>query len=128
LVMTDKLWAQLIVPPVLTLVWLLIGSHVRKLARPGGELDKVRSKLNWYGAAVMVAVLYVVWFHAELESYRKVRGVSFVVAAFALALIGAIRREEGRVLNSDWKRVLMLWIGANFGGLVIVSIFWFYGN
>jgi hypothetical protein len=26
--MTDKLWAQLIVPPVLTVVWLLIGSHI----------------------------------------------------------------------------------------------------
>jgi hypothetical protein len=126
--MTDKLWAQLIVPPVLTLVWLLIGSHILKLARPCGELDKFRSKLNWYGAAVMLAVLYVVWFHAELESYGKVWGVSFVVVAFALALIGAIRREQGRLLNSDWKRALMLWIGANFGGLVIVSIFWFYGN
>jgi len=126
--MTDKLWAQLIVPPVLTLVWLLIGSHILKLARPCGELDKFRSKLNWYGAAVMLAVMYVVWFHAELESYGKVWGVSFVVVAFALALIGAIRREQGRLLNSDWKRALMLWIGANFGGLVIVSIFWFYGN
>jgi hypothetical protein len=126
--MTDKLWAQLIVPPVLTLAWLLIGSHILTLARPGGELDKVRSKLNWYGAAVMLAVMDVVWFHAELESYRKVWGVSFVEVAFALALIGAIRREEGRLLNSDWKRARMLWIGANFGGLVIVSIFWFYGN
>ena len=54
--MTDKLWAQLIVPPLLTLVWLLIGSHILKLARPGGDLDKARSKLNWYGAAVLLAV------------------------------------------------------------------------
>jgi hypothetical protein len=72
--------------------------------------------------------MYVVWFHAERESYRNVWGVSFIVVAFALTLIGAIWREEGRLPNSDWKQALMLWIGANFGGLVIVSIFWFYGN
>ena len=126
--MTDKLWAQLLVPPVLTLVWLVIGSRILKLANPGGELDELRPKLNWYGSAVILAVMYIVWFHAELESYRKVWGVSFVEVAFALALIGAIRREEGRLLNSDWKRVLMLGTGANFGGLVIVLIFWFYGN
>jgi hypothetical protein len=128
LVMTDKLWAQLIVPPVLTLVSLLIGSHILKLARPGGDLDGVRSKLNWYGAAVMLAVMYVIWFHTELESYWKVWVVSFVVVAFALALIGAGRREEGRLLDSNLKRVLIFWVGANVGGLVIVSIFWYYGN
>jgi len=95
LVMTDKLWPQLIVPPVLTLVWLLIGSHILKLARPGGGLDKARSKLNWYGAAVKLAVMYVIWFHLELESYWKVGVVSFVVLAVLIAVTGARRREEG---------------------------------
>jgi|HubBroStandDraft_5_1064220.scaffolds.fasta_scaffold02196_7 hypothetical protein len=42
LVVTDKLWAQLIAPRVLKLVWLLIGSPILKLARRGGELDKAR--------------------------------------------------------------------------------------
>jgi hypothetical protein len=69
--MTDKLWAQLIVPPVLTLVWLVIGSHILELASPDSELDKVRSKLNWYGAAVMLAVMYVIWFHTELKAFWK---------------------------------------------------------
>jgi hypothetical protein len=128
LVMTDKLWAQLIVPPLLTLVWLLIGSRILKLARPGGDLDKARSKLNWYGAAVMLAVMYVIWFHSEMESYWKVWVVSFVVVAVLIAVIGASRREEGRLLNSDWRRARTIWVGANAAGWVIVSIFWFYGN
>lgn len=126
--MTDKLWAQLIVPPVLTLVWLVIGSHILKLASRGSELHRVRSKLNWYGAAVMLAVMYVIWFHTELKAYWKGWVLLFVLVAFALALIGASRREEGRLLNSDGKRALMIWVGANVSGLVIVSIFWFYGN
>jgi hypothetical protein len=126
--MTDKLWAQLIVPPVLTVVWLLIGSHILKLARPGGDLDKARSKLNGYGAAVMLVVMYVIWFHSELESHWKVWVVSFVVVAVFVAVIGASWREEGRLLNSDGTRALMIWVGANAAGLVIVSIFWYYGN
>jgi hypothetical protein len=126
--MTDKLWAQLLVPPVLTLVWLVIGSRILKLANPGGELDELRPKLNWYGSAVILAVMYIVWFHAELESYRKAWAVSFVVVAIAIALIGSVRREEGGLLNVAWKHALMIWVGANVAGLVIVSIFWFYGN
>jgi uncharacterized membrane protein YkvI len=126
--MTDKLWAQLIFPPVITLVWLLISSQILKLARPGGELDKSRSKLNWYGSAVLLAVMYVVWFHSELESYWKVWIVLFVLVAIVIVVIGAIRREEGRLLNLDWKRLLMFWTAANFAGLAIVSIFRFYGN
>jgi hypothetical protein len=126
--MTDKLWAQLIVPPLLTLVWLPIGSHILKLARPGGDLDKARSKLNWYGAAVLLAVMYVIWFHSELESHWKVWVVSFLVVAVFIAVTAASRREEGRLLNSDWTRALMIWVGANVAGLAIVSIFWFYGN
>jgi uncharacterized membrane protein YkvI len=126
--MTDKLWAQLIFPPVITLVWLLISSQILKLARPGGELDKSRSKLNWYGSAVLLAVMYVVWFHSELESYWKVWIVLFVLVAIVIVVIGAIRREEGRLLNLDWKRRLMFWTAANFAGLAIVSIFRFYGN
>jgi hypothetical protein len=104
--MADKLWAQLIVPPLLTLVWLLIRSHILKLARPGGDLDKARSKLNWYRAAMMRAVMYVIWFHSELESYWNVWVVSFVVVAVLIAVTGATRRVEGRLLNSDWTGAL----------------------
>jgi hypothetical protein len=57
LVMPDKLWAHLIVPPVLMLVWLWLESPVLKLARAGGELDKARAKLNWYGSALLLAVM-----------------------------------------------------------------------
>jgi hypothetical protein len=77
---------------------------------------------------VMLAVMYVIWFHSEMESYWKVWVVSFVVVAVLIAVIGASRREEGRLLNSDWTRARTIWVGANAAGWVIVSIFWFYGN
>ncbi|HWO29719.1 MAG TPA: hypothetical protein VNO32_13070 [Candidatus Acidoferrum sp.] len=128
LVMTDKLWAQLIVPPVITLVWILISSQILKLARPGGELDKSRSKLKWYGAAVLLAVMYIVWFHAELDSHWRAWVISFFLVAILIALIGVIRREEGRLVNVGWKHVLMVWIGTNLAGLVVVSIFRYFGN
>jgi hypothetical protein len=128
LVMPDKLWAHLIVPPVLMLVWLWLESPVLNLAHAGGELDKARARLNWYGSALLLAVMYVIWLHAELEPYRRVWVRSFTVAAIPIALIGASRREEGQLLNSSSRRALMFWLGANVAGRVIVSIFWFYGD
>jgi hypothetical protein len=126
--MADECWAQHIVPPVLTLAWLLVGSHNRKFARPGGDLDQARSKLNWHGAAVMPAVIYEIWFHSELESNWKVWVVALVVGAVLIAVAGVSRREGGRLGNSDLRRALMIWVRANVAGLAIVSIFWFYQN
>jgi hypothetical protein len=76
----------------------------------------------------MLAVIFVIWFHSELESYWKFWVAVFIVVAVLIALTAASRRDEGRLLNSDWTGALMIWVGANVAGLAIVSIFWFYGN
>lgn len=70
------------------------------------------------------------WF-SFIQSWNPTGGSGlshFFLGAIVIALIGAIRREKGRLLNLDWKHALMFWTGANLAGLVIVSIFRFYGN
>jgi hypothetical protein len=141
MLVTDKRWAQLIVPPALTLVWLLVSSQILKLARPGGKLGQNRSLLNWYSSIVVLLVMYVVWFQEELRVYWRVWAVIFVFVAVLIMTAGILLQRQAQAgsdqtilleskkpTSMDWKRVLLLWVVANLAGLVVVSIFWFFGN
>jgi len=126
LVISDKRWAQFLVPPVVALIWLLVSSQILKLARPGGELAGNRSKLNWYSTGVILLVLYCVWFHTELLSYRAAWSIVFLVIALAIGLKGRGSTDaDGRTI---WIRLLWAWLIANGAGLIVVSIFWYFGN
>jgi hypothetical protein len=128
LVMTDKQLAQLIVPPITALIWLLASSQILKLARPGGELARNRSNLNWYSTGVVLLVMYFVWFHAELRSYRLSWGIVFLAVTLAIVLAERLSRDPSRGPRPAWRTILSFWIVANAAGLMVLSIFWYFGN
>jgi hypothetical protein len=128
LVTSDKLWAQLIVPPAVTLVWLVISSQILKLARTGGELDRARSKLTWFGAIGMLVVLYEVWFHSEMAEHWRLWAVLFLAGCIFLGGMGIVRRASREQVGRTWKNVVIFWLTSNAMGAIIVSIFGFFGN
>src|ERR1700722_4477453 len=126
MLISDKRWAQLLGPPVVALIWLLVSSQILKRARAGGQIAGNRSKLNWYSTGVILLVLYCVWFHTELLSYRAAWSIVFLVVALAIGLKGGGTNDaDGRTI---WVRLLWAWLIANAAGLIVVSIFRYFGN
>jgi len=125
---SDKLWAQIFIPPVLTLFWLLGAFRILTLARRGGELDQARPKLIWYGALVILVVMYAAWFHPELATHWKWWANVFVFGLILLGVMCMVRRTSGSSAVSRWEKIFVGWLILNAAGIVVVSIFVYFGN
>jgi small-conductance mechanosensitive channel len=72
--------------------------------------------------------MYFVWFHAELRSYRLSWGIVFLAVTLAIVLAERLSRDPSRGPRPAWRTILSFWIVANAAGLMVVSIFWYFGN
>jgi hypothetical protein len=125
---SDKIWAQILIPPILTLFWFLGALRILSLARAGGELEQDRPKLLWYGALVLLVVMYAAWFHFELATHWKWWAVVFASGLIFLAVMYTIRRTSGSEAIDRWGNIFVGWLICNAMGMVVVSIFRYFGN
>ena len=125
---SDDIWAQILMPPIMALVWLVGSSRILSLARAGGELDQDRPRLNFYSTIVILLVMYVASFHLELANHWRFWGAAFLVGCFVLLAVPRLRYPGDQAALSQWKKILVGWALVNASAVIIVSIFRYFGN
>jgi uncharacterized membrane protein len=83
LVGLDRIYMQLLMPPVMSLLYLWMSRNVLTSTSPSGVLSENRRRMLWGGFFVLLTFLYAVTFNRELRDNPLIAtGILVLLSAF----------------------------------------------
>ncbi len=118
-------------------MWLMNRSGAQQLTNMGVSAVQT-SDIIWFVNGGITALLYLLWYAClsvvgEIGVYGigqclKERSIIGRIVCWSYEKIGELRKEVSATdLSQDWKKKLVKVLLINYGILVVISFFWFFG-